>query len=168
MPKKYLRHATTLCLFTGMYLLSGVAAIGADSERSIDDKELLSSIRSLVDKARHLRPLLDRSQFELEPLLDSKDYESEELIRFVTDEIRIEIYAGALRGARGTLVSQAGNALDQSLLLATLLKDSGFEARINRGRLDEKGEDVHSLSQPRHCCFWRSLLWGGGFVQRFA
>ena len=40
-----------------------------------------------------------------------------------------------MRGAKGTLLAKAGNAFDQSVLLAYLLGDSGFETRIVRGEL---------------------------------
>jgi hypothetical protein len=40
-----------------------------------------------------------------------------------------EVYKGSLRGARGTLWSQAGNALDKASLLIALFRAAGFPAR---------------------------------------
>jgi hypothetical protein len=80
---------------------------------------------------------LEKSRFELEPLIDGLDYDADAIIKFVTGEIAFQQYPGVLRGARGTLMSRAGNALDQSLLLASLLRDAGYDARIVEGRLTE-------------------------------
>ena len=82
-----------------------------------------------------LRSHIDRSQFDLDALIEKLDYDPETIIHFVTDEIAFEQYPGLLRGAKGTLMSRAGNALDQAVLLATLLKNAGADARILRGTL---------------------------------
>lgn len=84
-----------------------------------------------------LRGHIDRSQFEPDALVSRLDFDGEQIVRYVTEQLRFQQYPGLLRGVRGTLLSQAGNALDQSLLLASLLKDAGYDARILRGALDE-------------------------------
>lgn len=66
----------------------------------------------------------------------SLGFEVERIFRFVADEIRYEPYAGILRGAVGTLDAGAGNSLDQALLLAALLDESGITYRFARGALD--------------------------------
>ena len=95
-------------------------------------------VHRVMEAIGEMRSHIDRSQFDLEALLDELDYDAERIIRFVSDEIAFELYAGVLRGAQGTLMSRAGNSLDQSLLLATLLNDAGHEARIVRGTLDDR------------------------------
>ncbi|MFZ0544430.1 MAG: hypothetical protein WAM60_03270, partial [Candidatus Promineifilaceae bacterium] len=90
-----------------------------------------------------LRSKIDRSQFDLDALLDKLDYDPDQIISFVTDEIAFEQYPGVLRGAQGTLMSRAGNALDQCILLATLLKNAGADARIARATLSQ--EDARRL-----------------------
>lgn len=60
----------------------------------------------------------------------------QQIFAFVRDEIKFESYAGSLRGARGTLWSQAGNALDQASLLIALLRVSGIPAWYVQGTLD--------------------------------
>ena len=57
------------------------------------------------------------------------------IFNFVRDEIGYESYKGSLRGARGTLWSKAGNALDQASLLIALLRASNIPARYVRGTL---------------------------------
>ena len=118
---------------------------------AISDEEFEQAVEDLSALAREARPLLDRSQFELEVLLESLDHDAERVTEFVTDEIALEIYPGTLRGARGTLISRAGNALDQALLLATLLKDAGFDAVIRQGKISEAqaAAMVESMAEPR-------------------
>src|SRR5690606_30442771 len=65
------------------------------------------------------------------------------IVDHVTSTIRYETYAGLLRGPQGTLVARAGNALDQSVLLANLLGDAGYQTRVALGRrrpADSRGE----------------------------
>jgi hypothetical protein len=55
----------------------------------------------------------------------------------VRDQVGIDVYGGALRGARGTLASGAGNALDRATLLIELLRAAGFTARYANGTLGD-------------------------------
>jgi len=97
--------------------------------------------RALVDRLENAARLIEALTAYVEPLddldaiIERLDFEAEDLIDFVQDSVRLEPYAGTLKGAAGTLSSLAGNALDQSLLLAHLLKQAGFDARIVRGQL---------------------------------
>ncbi len=97
--------------------------------------------RALVDRLENAARLIEALTAYVEPLddldaiIERFDFEAEDLIDFVQDSVRLEPYAGTLKGAAGTLSSLAGNALDQSLLLAHLLKQAGFDARIVRGQL---------------------------------
>jgi len=59
------------------------------------------------------------------------------IFAFVRDEIGYESYRGSLRGARGTLWSNAGNAVDQASLLIALLRASGIPARYVQGTLSD-------------------------------
>jgi hypothetical protein len=103
------------------------------------DPRLLESLRTITREtlnfAEAVRPTIDRAAFEQGALLDRLEYDDAQLVRFVTDKIAYEAYPGLLRGAHGTLLARAGNALDQSLLLATLLNDAGFDAVIRSGTL---------------------------------
>ena len=56
---------------------------------------------------------------------------------FVRDEIALESYGGALRGAESTLLARAGNAVDRSLLLAALLQAQEVNVRFAFAGLDD-------------------------------
>ena len=101
-----------------------------------DQRAALDQLDRFVAKLSQLTTEIDRSRFDLEALLDREEFDEQKIIAFVRDEISFEQYPGLLRGAQGTLISGAGNALDQALLLATLLRDVGLDARIVRGRID--------------------------------
>ena len=111
----------------------------AAGQQSAEDQafytEVMAGYDGFLKRIESLRSIIDRSKFDLEALLEKLDYDSEKIIDFVRDDIYFEQYQGSLRGAKGTLMSQAGNALDQAVLLAALLKDAGYEARIVEGKL---------------------------------
>ncbi|WP_157817600.1 choice-of-anchor K domain-containing protein [Candidatus Thiodictyon syntrophicum] len=101
-------------------------------------------------------PLLAASpEFDLaDPYLvqkaDALGRDPQRIFAFVRDEIGFESYTGSLRGARGTLWSKAGNALDKSSLLIALLRISGVSARYVRGVLDPTSarQLIASMFQP--------------------
>jgi transglutaminase-like putative cysteine protease len=64
-------------------------------------------------------------------------YDKDTIFQYVANEVHYEAYSGALRGDRGTLWGMAGNSVDQSLLLAALLKEALFEVRYAIGPLDD-------------------------------
>jgi hypothetical protein len=100
-----------------------------------DEAAAGAELDSIYQRLRQLGSMLDRSQFDPGALLEALDFDAGQIVDYVRQEIRFQAYAGVLRGAEGTLISRSGNALDQSLLLAKLLKDAGYDARIARGRL---------------------------------
>lgn len=96
-----------------------------------------------------LRNELDSSRFDLEALgLELAFEDAAGIIAWVRDTIAFEQYPGLLRGAEGTLISGAGNALDQSVLLAILLGDAGYDVLIQRSELDR--EQAALLLQQMH------------------
>jgi hypothetical protein len=115
----------------------GRSGAGADGiNRSVTDVE--SFLDEFMKLLNELRTHVDRSQFELDALLSELDFDSENIINFIKQDIGFEQYPGLLRGAEGTLMSRAGNALDQSVLMAKLLKDAGYEARVAGTTLSEE------------------------------
>ncbi len=110
-------------------------AVGAAGQAAAPGGSPPSDLESIYERFTVVRDALDRSQFDLSELVFSLDFDAGAIGDFVAREIRFQQYPGLLRAAEGTLVSRAGNALDQSILLARLLNDAGYEARISRGRL---------------------------------
>ncbi len=70
----------------------------------------------------------------------------QQMFVFVRDQIAYQAYSGSLRGARGTLWSKAGNALDRASLLVALLRASGFTAQYVQGTLTTAQEQSLILS----------------------
>ena len=66
-----------------------------------------------------------------------------EVFAWVRDNIKYECYHGSLRGPVGTYWARGGNSLDQSDLLAALLRRARRRCRIVRGQLPE--EDAQDL-----------------------
>jgi hypothetical protein len=73
-----------------------------------------------------------------------------EIFEFMKNDIGYEAYQGSLRGARGTLWSKAGNALDQASLMIALLRASGVKARYVKGTLGtaEAQDVIMSMFPP--------------------
>jgi len=120
--------------------LNSIAAVSITANVSLSEltnEQRVKRIDRTIQLIEELRTHIDRGQFDLDALLLQLDYDKEEIVRFVKEEISFEQYPGLLRGAKGTLISRSGNALDQSVLLATMLKDAGFDARIVRGNISE-------------------------------
>lgn len=94
---------------------------------------------------------LDRTQFDLDALAVKLGFDAQDAVAFVHDQIAFEQYPGLLRGARGTLLSRAGNALDQAVLLATLLDKQGIQTRIARATLSPEQAQalVNQMAAPR-------------------
>lgn len=84
-----------------------------------------------------LHKATDATRFDVEALASKLGPNPGTMLEFVQREIAFEPYTGSLRGPQATLAGGAANSLDRSLLLATLLKRSGFKAQIARGQLNE-------------------------------
>lgn len=115
------------------------------------NQQLASRLTASAQLAGSLRQVINRSAFDTDALLDELAYDADGIIAFVRDEIAFEPYAGLLRGPKGTLMSQAGNSLDQAVLLAKLLRDAGYDARVARGTLsaDDSRLLLRQMARPR-------------------
>ncbi len=141
----------SVMLLANSWPITAAVAANQSPAESTPSRSLLENVGPLTENLTRLQQLIDRSQFDLEELLFTLDYDHEQIISYVKQEVGLDIYPGTLRGSKGTLMSRAGNALDQSILLAKLLKDAGLDARIARGNLtsDEARMLVNELRKPR-------------------
>ncbi|KAA9134041.1 hypothetical protein F3N42_00375 [Marinihelvus fidelis] len=114
-------------------LLAGAGTCeGAGAEPEVEQ-----SLQRVSDFMGAINQELYRPAFELDALLDELAYDEVAIFEFVRDHVAYQVYPGIMRGAQGTLLSRAGNAADQSVLLARLMRDSGYDARMARARLSE-------------------------------
>ncbi len=137
----------TIIIAFGLLLLSPGAQQFVIAQTQPDEYELaLEKLDELMELLQELRDGIDRTQFDVEALsLELAFEEPGVIVDWVSQNIYFEQYLGLLRGAEGTLMSHAGNALDQAVLLAKLLKDAGYEARIARATITE--EEAKTLIQ---------------------
>jgi len=105
---------------------------------SFDYQTLEKNLKSYEMKINNLKQSIDNSVFNGEETIINLDFDAENLIAYLQDEYVFQSYVGLLRGVQGTLNSRAGNALDQSVLLAKLLNDAGLETRIANGILSDE------------------------------
>lgn len=80
---------------------------------------------------------------DVESLADELDYEFDAAVEFLQDKVQFEPYVGVLRGPEGVVSTRRGNAWDQALLLAALIRTMGGDAQIVLGELSEA--DARSL-----------------------
>ena len=66
----------------------------------------------------------------------------DDIFNRVATGVRYEPYSGILRGSIGTAVARSGNAADQSMLLAELLRRAGYRVRYARGQLSDQNVDA--------------------------
>lgn len=144
----------------GLSLLSQRALSETDetpaSGDEIDYLKIQNSIDELTVALKKTRAEVDRSSFDPSALVDHLEYEAQPAIDFVRDSIVYQPYAGTLRGVTGTLRAGAGNSLDQSILLANLLKTAGLDARIVRATLSD-ADALRLLHSTRQADPGRSL-----------
>ncbi len=128
---------TIVSILTFTLTWAGVVPAFAVSEgkQPYDNSEI--SISGSFDAVMNrLYAQIDRSNLDIDELIEKKDFQSQDLVDFVRNSIFFQQYPGLLRGAKGTLISRSGNSLDQAVLLATLLKNNGQEARVLRATLN--------------------------------
>lgn len=91
----------------------------------------------IIQKAAELRGATDQET-------------AEKIFEFVRDDIAYEVYVGSLRGARGTLWSNAGNSVDQASLMIALLRVAGVGAEYATGTLNplDSRELIESMFDP--------------------
>lgn len=126
-------RATVMTLLgIGLFLLSPGTMAWVNAQGTTDEvNAALERLDALNAAMEDVRDAIDRTSFDLDELsLELAFEDAETILEYVKARVAFQPYAGVLRGAEGALRSAGGNAFDQSLLLATLLADAGYETRI--------------------------------------
>jgi len=112
------------------------AAFAQDGEMDWERaRERLSGFFDLIDEARLA---IDMTAIDVGALGFELAFEdAETILEAVRGRLAFEPYRGVLRGAEGALTSGGGNSFDQSLLLATLLVDAGYDVQLVVTELDD-------------------------------
>ena len=118
-------------------LVPGNRVLGAEDLPQPAYEPLAEAVDTLQRRLERVRGEIDQTRFDPDELVFELNFDAGEIVGFVRDEIAFHPYEGLLRGMRGTLMTRAGNSLDQSLLLAYLLKSAGLDARIAHGELED-------------------------------
>lgn len=125
------------CVATGVTFLI-VPALNANAEISWPPpapiEQRVDAVVELVDR---LQALVPKPLDDMTDRAFALDFDFEAAIQHVTDGIHYEPYRGVLRGPDGTATMGAGNAWDQALLLASLIKTIGGDAQIVSGALSD-------------------------------
>lgn len=110
-----------------------VASLSSDERRQAYEAE----VAELHERTIRLESFIDgfpKSLTDLDALAQELPT-PQAAFDYLRDRIAFEPYPGVMKGAKGTLVTRGGNALDRSLLLAAVLKRNGVGVRIAHGRL---------------------------------
>ena len=82
---------------------------------------------------------------EIVSLARALKHSPELIYMYVHTKIDFEPYYGLKKGALGTLLDKSGNSFDQSALLISLLRESGYTARFVRGLINLAGTASSNL-----------------------
>lgn len=133
----------------------GAPSALAQNAQTAEYEDAAARLERALSAFEFLESRIDTSQFDVAAKAKALDYDRDRIFAFVRDEVRYEPYFGVLRGAKGTMMGLAGNAADQSVLLAELLMASGIDRsdiQFATGTLDD-GRAEELLNQ-----FWRDSL----------
>ena len=108
---------------------------------------LFGSLRLAYGQVADLAPTPDANSADPYVMQQAAalNHDPAQIFAFVRDQIAYESYKGSLRGARGTLWSKAGNALDKASLMIALLRASNIPAHYVHGTLADA--DAQTLIQ---------------------
>ncbi len=122
-----------------LVLDTGAAVFATLDARAVSDAAPAATLRDAVIAPELLGSTPDANTTD--PFIQQRaaelDYAPARIFSYLNSDVGYESYTGSLRGARGTLWSAAGNALDEASLGVALFRASGIPARYARGTLSD-------------------------------
>ncbi|WDR01294.1 hypothetical protein PSQ19_10590 [Devosia algicola] len=131
--------------FAAALCLVGVGAARADDVSVATDTLALEKLENV---AEYLQDRLSDEVYDIDGVARAVGADPQDVVQYVRHNIAYRPYWGALKGGAGSLLDRTGNALDQSLLTARLMKLHGSEVRIGYAKLgDTAAAKVLALSR---------------------
>ncbi len=117
---------------------------GAHVDATLDAAAVSNTTPAASLSARAIAPALLASTPDAnttDPFIQEEaaklSYDPTQIVNFLHNQISYNSYLGSMRGARGTLWSGAGNALDVASLGVALMRASGIPAQYAQGTLSQ-------------------------------
>jgi hypothetical protein len=120
--------------------MSGVAAFAAPSPPPAGNPALSDPAAWAVafDKLAAADRNVSRASFDPAAVIEAVGRDPAALVAWVRSNTAWAPYQGELKGAAGTLMDRAGSSLDRTLLLAELMRLSGFQVQLAHATLADK------------------------------
>lgn len=122
---------------TALQLDTGARAYATLDAGAVSDSAPPLALRAGAVDASLLASTIDADATD--PYIEKKaaelDYDPQAVFDFLHESIGYNSYVGSVRGSRGTLWSEAGNALDMASLGVALMRASGVPAEYVQGTL---------------------------------
>lgn len=141
------RHRMILLVLAALLCVPSavVAQDNAESgDRSTLERDTLRTLRQSAQRLeRDVRQLpapegvTSRTPSQLARQLDARRKPAA-VFAWLRDNIRYEPYEGAMRGARGALISRRANDVDQALLARAIFEEAGVKTRFASGDVPDK------------------------------
>jgi uncharacterized membrane protein len=124
---------TTTTIDSGSRAMAAIdAGISTDTAPAIVLSNRLIPIEYLA-----ATPDADRRDVVVQEQAARLDYDPTKIIDYLRNDVGYHAYSGSLRGARGTIWTNAANALDEASLGVALMRASGIPARYAQGTLSD-------------------------------
>lgn len=124
-----------LMLWCGLPLDAKALSATSDQRKTVLPSGLV--FQRELDLAQALDNILSRDTFDSTAVIAKVGKDPVKLFEWVRDNTWWVPYQGCLRGSTGVLMDRIGSSLDRSLLLAELLRQSGYPVRLAHSQLDE-------------------------------
>src|SRR5581483_8941313 len=115
--------------------IANAQAVTTQTQRGVQAAVQLRNSMQAIEDGERDGP---RDRWDPQYVVDQTGVDRNALVAWVRGNVTWVPYQGALRGAVGVLMDRQGNSLDQSLLLAELLRLAGHETRLAHGALSQE------------------------------